>query len=283
MNYDSIIKIEELNNILSNENVIIIDCRFDLMNPKQGRLDYNTAHIPGAYYAHLDNDLASPITPQSGRHPLPDKNHFAKLLASWGVNHNTQVIVYDNANGSIAARLWWLLYYFGMKNAAVLDGGFNAWINEGFPVNNENVPQKLNNPIPELVFHPEIYVTTAEMVEIQKSEQYLMIDARTPARFDGKAEPIDTVAGHIPGAVNRFHGDNLTQSGKLKTPEELKIEFARIIDGHSINNVVVYCGSGVTSCFHLVAMKRAGIEGALLYAGSWSEWIRDPSRPIAKS
>jgi thiosulfate/3-mercaptopyruvate sulfurtransferase len=282
MLYDCTISPEELRSILDHGDVTIIDCRFDLMHPQQGQIDYNAAHIPGAYYAHLDKDLASPVTSQTGRHPLPDQMAFARLLASWGVTLEKQIVVYDNTGGSIAARLWWLLRYFGINSVAVLDGGINQWVKLGMPVNCDKVEYESDTRLPELIPHPDMLVSTVEMEKIQASGQFLMIDARTPDRFEGKIEPIDAIAGHIPGAVNRFHGTNLNEAGLLKTKEELKLEFNNLINSFPLNKVVVYCGSGVTSCHHLLAMKKAGIEGVRLYAGSWSEWIRDPVRPISK-
>jgi len=284
MVYDCTISAGELQTLINNNAaVVIIDCRFDLMNPQQGRQDYINAHIPGAYYAHLDKDLASPVSSQTGRHPLPDQDSFSRLLASWGIDFEKQIVVYDNSGGSIAVRLWWLLRYFGLQKVAVLDGDINQWTNLGLPVDNEKVEFIPDPLFLNLTAHPEMLVSTAEMVNIQASGQTLMIDARTPVRYEGKVEPIDTVAGHIPGAINRFHGTNLDSAGLLKPEELLKTEFNDLIQNYPPDKIVVYCGSGVTSCHHLLAMKKAGIEGVRLYAGSWSEWIRDASRPIARS
>ena len=280
--YNSTISAKELSDHLDDKNFIIVDCRFDLTNPKQGFKDYQSAHIQGAYYAHLDHDLASPVTDQTGRHPLPDPKTFSNMLAGWGANHNSQFVVYDNTGGSIAARLWWLLRYFGFDNTAVLDGGFDHWINENLPVETKKAKIRHTGTIPELFPHPEMVVTTPELENILQSGDYLLLDARAPARFEGKAEPIDAVAGHIPGAINRFHEINLNEMGLLKSEEELQSEFEALFKNYSTDKIVVYCGSGVTSCHHLLAMEKAGIEGGRLYVGSWSEWIRDPNRPIEK-
>jgi len=282
MDFDCTLSPEELFTIHRDHNLIKIDCRFDLMNPSQGRLDYHNNHIPGAFYAHLDHDLASPVTPHTGRHPLPTQAAFSRTLSSWGWEQGKQIVVYDAAGGSIASRLWWLLNYYGIHRVAVLDGGIDQWIKQGFPVDNQVVDSSAL-PVPALVANVKMAVTTQEMITIQAAGQKRMIDARTPARFQGKIEPIDTVAGHIPGAINRFHALNLNERGLFKSSDDLNHEFDDLINGYTPENIIVYCGSGVTSCHHILALKKAGIEGVRLYVGSWSEWIRDPNRPIARS
>jgi thiosulfate/3-mercaptopyruvate sulfurtransferase len=281
--YEDLISTQDLFLILNKSNLVIVDCRFELMKPDQGFADYKTAHIPSAYYASLDNDLASPVTPESGRHPLPNPERFSKLIAGWQIDNFHQVVVYDDVGGSMAARLWLLLRYFGLKSVAVLDGGYKKWVNEGYPVS-EKIPAISHTPSTiALTPNASMIVTTSEMQNIYHSADYKIIDARTPERYQGKYEPIDKLAGHIPGAFNRFHGLNLNDQGVMKSPDELKKEFSEIIASTPNDHIVVYCGSGVTSCHHILALKRAGIEGPRIYIGSWSEWIRDPSRPISVS
>jgi len=260
---------------------VIIDCRFDLSKPDWGFLNYQEGHLPGAIYAHLDHDLSGRVTQHTGRHPLPEPGKFTNKITSWGIKVNTQVIVYDTTGGSNAVRLWWLLRYYGHNQVAVLDGGYPKWLHENRPIQSGT-----NYAIPASVpfspsIHSEMLVSTEEVEKLHQNPAYIFIDARAPQRFSGETEPIDPVAGHIPGALNRFHGNNLTSEGVLKSPSLLRAEFAQLLKDIPPENIVVYCGSGVTSCHHLLAMEIAGLKGARLYAGSWSEWIRDPSRPIA--
>ncbi len=260
---------------------VIIDCRFDLSTPDWGFLNYQEGHLPDSIYAHLDHDLSGKVTHRTGRHPLPDPNVFSTALTAWGIQKDTQVVVYDTTGGSFAVRLWWLLRYYGHSQVAVLDGGFPAWLRECRPTQS-GVYQPNPAAVPFIPsFHPEMLVSADEVERIRQDPAYLLIDARSPQRFSGEIEPIDSVAGHIPGAINRFHAKNLTREGMLKSSSVLQTEFAQLLNNTPPENVVVYCGSGVTSCHHLLAMEIAGLKGARLYAGSWSEWIRDPSRPIA--
>ena len=280
--FDDIISVQELSNILYDKDLVVIDCRFELMKPDQGLLDYQLSHIPGAYYAHLDHDLASPVRPDTGRHPLPEINEFSKKLAHWQIDKSKQVVVYDNSGGSIAVRLWWLLQYYGFEHTAVLDGGYSRWQLMESPVSSEIPQEKTSSPIPSLSSNSKMVVLIQEMSHLFVSPEYKIIDARSPIRYQGKEEPIDVVAGHIPGALNRFHGMNLQENGTLKSKKELHQEFSELIKDTPIDKVVFYCGSGVTSCHHILALKIAGIKGARLYAGSWSEWIRDPGRPVVR-
>jgi thiosulfate/3-mercaptopyruvate sulfurtransferase len=260
---------------------VIIDCRFDLANPDWGFLNYQEGHLPDAVYAHLDHDLSGKVTAQTGRHPLPDPDLFARKLTSWGITSNTQVVVYDTTAGSFAVRLWWLLRYFGHSSVALLDGGYPKWLHEIRPFQTgvfQPTPAHIRyNPS----IHPEMIVSTAEVERIRQDPAFALIDARASQRFSGETEPIDAVAGHIPGALNRFHARDITPDGVFKPLPRLRTEFDQLLNGTPAQNVVVYCGSGVTSCHLLLAMEMVGLSGARLYAGSWSEWIRDPSRPIA--
>ncbi len=259
---------------------VIVDCRFDLADPGCGFKNYQEGHLPDAIYAHLDNDLSGKTTPQTGRHPLPDPEVFARKLTSWGIQSDNQVVVYDVTGGSFAARLWWMLRYYGHFQVALLDGGYPEWLHEGKPIQT-GIYRPSPAPTPFIPAIQTQMVASIDKVDrIRQDPAYLLVDARAPLRFSGETEPIDPVAGHIPGALNRFHAMNLRPEGIFKPRANLQEEYARLLEGIPPENVVVYCGSGVTSCHHLVAMELAGLRGARLYPGSWSEWIRDPSRPI---
>ncbi|NLG99411.1 MAG: sulfurtransferase [Chloroflexi bacterium] len=277
----TIISTEDLEKRLTDPDWVIVDCRFDLSNPDWGFAEYQKSHIPGAVYAHLDRDLSGPAGKETGRHPLPDLELFASRLGSWGIGAGKQVVVYDTNGGAYAARLWWMLRFLGHPAAAVLDGGFPKWQQEGRPVRagvEQRAPAQFS-PQPDW----GMVVTADEVEQIRRSPDHRLIDARAPERFRGEVEPIDPVAGHIPGAVNRFHGSNLSPDGALLPAGTLRSQFMDLLGGVPPQNAVVYCGSGVTSCHHLLAMEIAGLPGARLYAGSWSEWITDRTRPTASS
>ncbi|MEN4041735.1 MAG: sulfurtransferase [Anaerolineaceae bacterium] len=260
----------------------IVDCRHDLTNPNWGFQDYQRAHIPGAVFAHLDHDLAGPITATTGRHPLPSPDMFKQKLEEWGIDPETQVIAYDTTGGGFAARLWWMLRLIDHYRVALLDGGLAAWQAAGYATKSgieHRIPTHWQSP---LAFNPAMMVEAHEVERIRQHPAFRLIDARAPERYSGEVEFIDPVAGHIPGAVNRFHGQNLQPDGALKPLETLRQEFLDLLDGVQPQNAVLYCGSGVTSCHHLIAMEAVGLFGARIYAGSWSEWIRDPKRPQVK-
>jgi thiosulfate/3-mercaptopyruvate sulfurtransferase len=279
MTYTSIISTHDLADHLNDPHWVIIDCRFNLAQPEWGHQSYLEQHISGAVFADLDQHLSSPKTNQSGRHPLPDLDQLAEQCSRWGIDENTQVVVYDAAGGSFAGRLWWLLRVLGHKNVAVLDGSLQKWLHENRPVaSGEEIR-------PAAAFHahinPALWVDAETVDRIRQNPDYVLIDARAPERYSGETEPIDAIGGHIPGAVNRFHGNNLSSEGTFLTPEVLRTQFLDLLGDVPSENAIVYCGSGVTSIHHLVAMELAGLTGARLYPGSWSEWIRDPNRPIA--
>lgn len=260
---------------------VIIDARFDIMDPEYGFLEYQELHIPNAIYVNLNTDLSGPPTSTTGRHPLPDPKEFIKRIADWGVAPHKQVVVYDTSSGSMAARLWWLLHQIGHSAAAVLDGGFSAWLRANLPT-----PGGIVHPSPTAVsqdyyFRTDGFVATEQIIHPRQEQNSILLDARSRDRFLGLSEPIDPIAGHIPGAINRFHGENVNKEGLFKDSETLRNEFKALFGERSPNDVIVYCGSGVTSIHHLLAMEIAGMPGARLYPGSWSEWIRDPNRPIA--
>jgi thiosulfate/3-mercaptopyruvate sulfurtransferase len=256
----------------------VFDCRHDLMKPELGAQQYREAHIPGALFASLEHDLSAPKTGKNGRHPLPDPAKFILWLGSKGVGPNDQVVCYDAGNGSMAARLWWMLRWVGHRPVAVLDGGIAKWTKEGRPVD-AAVPQPKPTTYPAKVASGTL---DARMVENDLKNLFLL-DARAPARYRGEQEPIDPVAGHIPGAKNRFNMDNILPDGTFKSRQELKAAFQEVLKGQKPEDIVHYCGSGVSACHNLLAMEIAGLPGGKLYPGSWSEWIADPARPRGES
>lgn len=278
MIYTTLIKPAELETHIGDPDWVIVDCRFDLMKPDWGFSAYQMAHIPGSIYAHMDHDLSGPRTAVSGRHPLPDVDQFTDLLSRWGIDSTKQVIVLDTSAGAYSVRLWWMLKHLGHPAAAVLDGGFPAWAKEIHRVNSgveENSFVKC-----DLGGGFDGMMTTTQVQEILFNPDWCLIDARAPERFRGEQEPIDPIAGHIPGATNCPYTANLSSKGCMLPAGELRSQFMTLLGGIPPEQTVVYCGSGVSSCFHLLAMEIAGLPGAKLYAGSWSEWIRDPNRPI---
>jgi thiosulfate/3-mercaptopyruvate sulfurtransferase len=255
----------------------VFDCRHDLMKPDLGAQQYREAHIPGALFAHMEHDLSGPKTGKNGRHPLPDPAVFVSWLGKQGLRKEHQVVCYDSANGSTAARLWWMLRWIGHKNVAVLDGGIAKWQKEGRPME-AVIPQP--KPAPYPLRQPSGSVD-ARAVQASLKNLFLL-DARAPARWRGEQEPIDPVAGRIPGARNRFNIDNVQPDGTFKPALQLKTELQDVLKNQQPEDVVHYCGSGVAACHNLLAMEIAGLTGGKLYPGSWSEWIADPSRPRAK-
>jgi thiosulfate/3-mercaptopyruvate sulfurtransferase len=280
MNYNTLISSETLNQHLNQSDWVIIDCRFSLANTKQGKNAYQHGHIPNARYAHLDHDLSSSITPFTGRHPLPDFRVLVEKLGHWGVSSHTQVIVYDDAGGAFAGRLWWMLrHWLGHEKVAVLDGGIQAWQTYFSLVTTLS-------QIKPTTFRPYLndtqWLTARQVQNALAQKKTCLIDARTPERYRGEVEPIDFVAGHIPYALNRPFQSNLDKSGLFLSVEKLRSQFQTLIGNTSPDNVVHYCGSGVTACHNLLAMEYAGLSGSKLYAGSWSEWIRNQNRNSAK-
>jgi len=253
----------------------VFDCRHDLLKHDLGEQQYGASHIPGASFAHLDRNLSAPKSGTNGRHPLPDPQVFIAWLGAQGLHPSDQVVAYDGGPGAMAARLWWMLRWVGHDAVAVLDGGFAKWVKEGRPVTAE-VPKFAATAYPGKV-RPE------RGVDVSYVESHLgdaaLLDARAPARWRGESEPIDPVAGRIPGSLNRFSNDNLTAEGTFKRPEVLKQEFLSVLGTRKLEAIVHTCGSGVAACHNLLAMEIAGLKGARLYAGSWSEWIADPARP----
>ncbi len=277
--YSTILSTDVLSTHFDDPNWLIFDCRFDLQNPPWGNIDYQRNHIPGAIFADLERALSGDRTLHTGRHPLPDPLRFAEKLSGWGVSNASQVVVYDTVGGAFAARLWWMLRWLGHDRVAILDGGFGKWVREGRLTRSGIESRPPAAFVPRL--RPESVLDAAAVDRLRQDPSSRLIDARSAIRYRGEQEPIDPIAGHIPGAVNRFHGDNLTPEGTFLPPDTLRARFEELLAGVPPERAVFYCGSGVTSCHHLVAMLYAGLPMGRLYPGSWSEWIRDPARPIA--
>ncbi|HKQ29217.1 MAG TPA: sulfurtransferase [Burkholderiales bacterium] len=257
----------------------VFDCRHDLAKPDLGEQHYREAHLPGAMFAHLERDLSAPKTGRNGRHPLPEASTFIAWLGRQGLKPTDQVVCYDAGNGAMAARLWWMLRWVGHEAVAVLDGGLAKWLAEGRPVTAE-VPRFPQTRYPVSRPLPAVSVDVGEVEK--QGDRVLLLDARAPARYRGEQEPIDPVAGHIPGARNRFNAENVNADGTFKQRDALKQEFLQVLGDRPPSEVVHYCGSGVSACHNLLAMEVAGLTGGKLYAGSWSEWSADPKRPIAR-
>jgi thiosulfate/3-mercaptopyruvate sulfurtransferase len=281
----TLVDVSSLAEMLGRPRLAVVDCRFDLLHPEAGRQAYLAGHIPGARYADLNRDLSAPAGPQTGRHPLPEPDAFARRLESLGIGDDTQVIAYDEANGSFAARLWWMLRWLGHDAAAVLDGGWRAWMAQGGAQSDE-VPVEPKNAA-QIRFTPRVdskmVLSTADLEKaLRVPDSVLLVDARSPERYAGSVEPIDPVAGHVPGAVNHPFGDNLAADGRWLPAAELKRRWRERLGGRQPQDLVAMCGSGVTACHNLLSLEVADLRGARLYAGSWSEWIRDPRRAVAR-
>jgi thiosulfate/3-mercaptopyruvate sulfurtransferase len=306
MLFKTLIDADSLEELLGNPRLAVIDCRFDLLNPDAGRQAYLEAHIPGARYADLNRDLSAPVSAHTGRHPLPAPHTFAARMAELGIGKHTQVVAYDDANGSFAARLWWMLRWLGHGAAAVLDGGFKAWtagggeLQSGAPTGHatdralhghsaaahgHSVDPHSHAHEEPLALHPSpnVVMSAADLQQALQNPRTLLIDARAQERYAGHAEPIDSVAGHIPGAVNHPFTANLDADSHFLPASELRRRWQELLAGRQPTQVIAMCGSGVTACHNLLSLEIAGLPGAKLYAGSWSEWIRDPHRPVARA
>jgi len=274
-----LITTEELASHLDDPQWVVFDTRHDLGDVDKGRRAYAEGHIPGAYFLHTDEDLAGPKTGANGRHPLPDVQAFAQRINRCGVTPATQVVAYDDLGGNFAVRLWWMLRWLGHGRVALLDGGYPKGLRERRPVTKEVPAARTGSFVPR----PRLGATVdAHFVErFRNDASNALVDARAPNRFTGEQEPIDPVAGHIPGARNRFWQDNLLPDGRFKTAERLRDEWTRWLGGAPVAQSVHMCGSGVTACHNLFALELAGLGEARLYPGSWSEWCADPARPVA--
>lgn len=278
--YTTLISVAELDAQLPDPGWVVVDCRFDLSDTSAGRAAYLAGHIPGAVYAHLDETLSGPVqSGKTGRHPLPDPEVFADTLSRWGIDGSKQVVAYDDRGGPFAARLWWMLRWMGHPAVAVLDGGWPAWSKAGYATQQGDVQ------VPRTQFQAQVrqalQVEAGRIAQSLQEKDLVLVDARAAPRYRGEEEPLDPVAGHIPGALSLPFTENLGPDLHFKPREVLQAQFAEALDGRPAEAVVCYCGSGVTAAHNLLALTHAGFEGVRLYAGSWSEWITDPDRPVA--
>jgi thiosulfate/3-mercaptopyruvate sulfurtransferase len=301
--YSTLIEPEELaaplsRNAAADSDWMVLDCRFDLPRPDWGASAYAAGHVPNALYAHLDRDLSGPITPGSGRHPLPSLERLAETFGRWGIDDDVQVVAYDQGNGAFAARLWWLLRWAGHQKVAVLNGGFAAWQQAGLPTDTAPGVRQPRTFTPRL--DDRGVVSTAELERVLSAGELatgasVLVDARGADRFAGENETIDPVAGHIPGARNHPFVRNVDAKGRFLPVGELRERWQATLRGEALGGgtlgaagvtdakrAIAMCGSGVTACHNLLALEIAGFPGARLYAGSWSEWIRDPARPVTR-
>jgi len=278
-NLDTVVDADTLRENLGNPAWRLIDCRHDLLQPEVGEEAYSKGHLAGAVFAHLDRDLSGSKSARTGRHPLPDPSRLVEAFRRWGIERDTQIVAYDAQGGQFAGRVWWLARWLGHENVALLDGGWQAALKAGLMIETTEPRHPASRFERTAARDP---VANADLIQaVRLDPQWLIVDARAPDRYAGRNETIDPVAGHIPGAVNRFWQANLQADGRFKPAEQLRSEFEAMLGARCASEVIVQCGSGVTACHHLVAMRRALLPGARLYPGSWSEWIADPSHPIA--
>lgn len=275
--WKTLVQPDVLSVALQRPDLVVLDCRFSLQDPASGEQAWRQSHVPGALYAHLERDLSDMTRHGVGRHPWPDAGAFCAQLVRWGVTPSSQVVAYDDGDGAYAARLWFLLRTLGHEKVAVLDGGWSRWTALGLPVST-----LIRTPLPgryQAVFD-DSRLLDAEAVQAHLARGGMLVDARGAARFRGEEEPLDRVAGHVPGAINRPYTQNMAE-GRFKPPAQLADEYRALLAGRDPSEVVMMCGSGVTACHNLLAMERAGLYGAKLFTGSWSGWLADPRRPVA--
>lgn len=278
MTHTTLVAVAELEQHLFDHDWCVIDCRHELTDAEAGWFAYSGAHIPGATFAHMDEDLSGAKTGSNGRHPLPSREDLAAVFRDWGIHGDTQIVAYDAEGGSFAVRLWWLARWLGHEKVALLDGGWQAWFS-AMRWSSVELPER--DPGTFTARDPLVRAVGADdVLAALHAPDRLLIDARAPERYEGRVEPLDPVAGHIPGAINRFWKNNLVGT-KFKPAEQLRAEYAELLAGHGADQVILQCGSGVTACHHVLAMEIAGLPGAALYAGSWSEWVADRARPVA--
>jgi thiosulfate/3-mercaptopyruvate sulfurtransferase len=279
MTASTLIQAEALAAAIGEPRLRLFDCRFDLSRPAYGRATYVDEHVPGAVYVDLNTDLSRPATPTSGRHPLPSPGDFAARLRAWGVDTDSRVIAYDDGNGMYAARLWWMMRWLGHDDVAVLDGGMRRWLQLGLPLTEDVPAPAAGNFVARP--RPAMAAAATEVLAASGDPTARILDARAPERYRGEVEPIDKVAGHVPGARNHPFGLSLDSNGRFLPPQTLRESLSTSLDGVAPERAIAYCGSGVTACHLLLALEHAGLTGARLYAGSWSEWSSDPARPVS--
>lgn len=278
--FTTLISAQDLRDLLAGPGpTVVVDCGFDLADPDDGEFAWNAVHLAGSFYLHLDRDLSGAKTGRNGRHPLPDRTAFSATLGRLGITPATQVVALDRQGGPYASRLWWMLRWMGHEAVAVLDGGLDAWRAAGGAVDS-NVP--VARPAPPYPERASLAATTSADALLAQLGRVRLVDARAGERFRGEVEPLDKVAGHIPGALHRFFKDNLGSDGRFKPAAVLRGEFEALLGRDAAAQTIHQCGSGVTACHNLLAMEHAGLTGSRLYAGSWSEWSADPSRPVAR-
>jgi thiosulfate/3-mercaptopyruvate sulfurtransferase len=280
LTFTTLLTAKELSDHFQDPDWAVVDCRTGPVGEAAGKAKYLSAHIPGAVHAHLERDLSGPIVPgRTGRHPLPDVRAFAETVSRWGIDEGVQAVVYDESNGSNAARLWWMLRWVGHTRVAVLEGGWLAWQQSAGPTKSGDE----SRPARRFTARPRADLTVdAGMVEKLRTDRaWRLIDTRAADRYRGQNEKVDPVAGHIPGALSAPWSENLDAAGRFRTREDLARRFSEIVGDVPMNHVVCYCGSGVTAAHDILAMVHAGLGEAKLYPGSWSEWVTDPTRPVA--
>lgn len=280
MGWNTLVPAETLAVALGRSDLVIVDCRFSSSSPGAGEYAYEHSHLPGAVYAHLERDLSDMGRRGggNGRHPWPDAATFTAKLGHWGILPHHQVVAYDDADGAMAARFWFLMRALGHEKVAVLDGGFARWQALRLPVDSDLVKRRATEYTAQF---DASRLLDAEQVQAGLDEGEMLVDARPVDRFRGENDFMDRVHGHVPGALNRPYAENM-QEGLFKPPAQLADEFRALLNGRTARQAIMMCGSGVTACHNLLAMERAGLSGAKLYTGSWSGWIEDPARPIAQ-
>lgn len=278
--YTTLVSADQLANHLQDRNWRIFDVRHELADAAAGSRAFLDGHIPGAAFLHMDDELSAPKTGRNGRHPLPPREAFARLMAAQGVSRDTQVVICDAHGGMMAARLWWMLRWIGHEAVAVLDGGLPAWQAAALPL---EAGPATPRPAGDLALADSLVaaVSADDVLANIAGGPLLVLDARAPDRFRGENETLDPVGGHIPGALNRFFRDNLAPDGRFKPAGALRDEFSALLGPRTPDRIVAQCGSGITACHNLLAMQIADLAGAALYPGSWSEWCADPARPVA--
>ncbi len=278
------IQVEELATVI--DHCVVVDCRHDLFDANAGRRAYAAGHIPGAHFLHQDDDLAGATNGRNGRHPLPEPGELAARLRAIGLSRDQQLVAYDDQGGMLASRLWWLARWIGHSRVAVLDGAIGAWKRAGYPLSTETVRCAAGDfvaaaPLARAVSTADIAAEIAAAKRSPEGGSGVLLDARIPERYAGEIEPLDPVAGHIPGALNWPFQRNLRPDGRFKPAEALRAQYSSLLGDTPAERVVHYCGSGITACHNMIAMELAGMGESALYPGSWSEWCADPARPIA--
>ena len=278
MSYKTIISDSDLRNNIDNKGFIIFDTRCDIKDRGYGIDSYTEGHIENSIFVDVDTDLASEKQAGTGRHPLPQVEVFCEKLSHWGMDNNKQVVVYDDAGGAFAARLWWMMKWLGHDNVAVLNGGLNSWVKNGNKL--VTSPTLFEKSYFEPSVRPDMVASLCDVENAQYGMNIILLDARSKERYEGIKDPVDPIAGHVPGAISHPLGTNLDRTGKFKTKEELKHNFDKISSELKEKDIISMCGSGITACHNILALEISGIKDVKLYVGSWSEWITDPNRTV---